>query len=46
VTGSVSVTALEHSGQNTSEREKNDDGSDVVSKIMWKSISTATLSVR
>jgi Carboxyl transferase domain len=46
VAGSASVTAPAHSGQCTSEREKNDDDSDVVSKIMWKSTSTATLSVR
>jgi hypothetical protein len=45
VAGSVSVTALEHSGQSTSERKKNDDDSDVISKIRWKSTSTATLSM-
>jgi hypothetical protein len=42
----VSLTALAHSGRSTSGREKNDDDSDVVSKITWKSTSTATLSVR
>jgi hypothetical protein len=46
VAGAVSLTALAYSGQSTSEGEKNDDDSDVVSKIMWKSTSTATLSVR